>query len=132
MCTTFSAPAHLPVAMSWTDAKQTLNPLAPMAERRFIMDAQATLSSALDTVDRRILDVIQAAVPLVEEPFAAIGREIGLSDSEVLARIASMKAPGRQAIRQISAIFDSRSLGYESTLVAARIDDDRLDEAAAV
>ena len=35
-------------------------------------------------------------------------------------------------VRQISAIFDTRALGYESTLVAARYPEDRLFEAAAI
>jgi DNA-binding Lrp family transcriptional regulator len=35
-------------------------------------------------------------------------------------------------IRQISAIFDTRSLGYASSLVAAQIDPSRVDEAAAI
>ena len=35
-------------------------------------------------------------------------------------------------LRQLSAIFDTRALGYGSSLVAAQIDPDRVDEAAAV
>ena len=35
-------------------------------------------------------------------------------------------------LRQLSAIFDTRALGYGSSLVAAKIDPDRIDEAAAV
>ena len=35
-------------------------------------------------------------------------------------------------LRQLSAIFDTRALGYSSALVAATIDPDRIDEAAAI
>ena len=35
-------------------------------------------------------------------------------------------------LRQLSAIFDTRALGYGSALVAAKVDPDRVDEAAAV
>ena len=35
-------------------------------------------------------------------------------------------------LRQLSAIFDTRALGYSSSLVAAKVDPDRIDEAAAV
>ena len=35
-------------------------------------------------------------------------------------------------LRQLSAIFDTRALGYSSALVAAKIDPDRIDEAAAI
>jgi DNA-binding Lrp family transcriptional regulator len=53
-----------------------------------------------------------------------------LSEGEVMDRIARLKQ--RKIIRQISAIFDTRSLGYKSSLVAMRIPPDRLDEAAQV
>ena len=35
-------------------------------------------------------------------------------------------------LRQLSAIFDTRALGYTSALIAAKIDPDRVDEAAAI
>ena len=35
-------------------------------------------------------------------------------------------------LRQLSAIFDTRALGYSSALVAAKIDPDHIDEAAAI
>ena len=46
------------------------------------------------------------------------------------ARVARVKELG--VLRQLSAIFDTRALGYGSALVAAKIDPDRVDEAAAV
>jgi DNA-binding Lrp family transcriptional regulator len=48
----------------------------------------------------------------------------------VLDRVARVKELG--VLRQLSAIFDTRALGYSSALVAAKIDPDRVDEAAAV
>ena len=45
-------------------------------------------------------------------------------------RVARVKELG--VLRQLSAIFDTRALGYGSALVAAKIDPDRVDEAAAV
>ena len=35
-------------------------------------------------------------------------------------------------LRQLSAIFDTRALGYTSALVAAKVDPDHIDEAAAI
>jgi DNA-binding Lrp family transcriptional regulator len=82
----------------------------------------------MDTIDKDILNFIQREFPLVREPFDAIGREVGLAGDEVIRRIESLKR-GR-VIRQISAIFDTRVLGYQSSLVAARIPKDRLNEGA--
>jgi DNA-binding Lrp family transcriptional regulator len=87
----------------------------------------------LDIVDRRILDLLQAEVPLTPHPFALIGQRAGgVDEREVLERITRLKAGPRRIIRQISAIFDSAALGYQGSLVAAKIDPARLDDAAAV
>src|SRR5437667_89343 len=53
----------------------------------------------------------------------------GRSDDEVMTRIRRMKA---DVIRQVSAIFDSRSLGYKSTLVAMKFPPDDIDRGAAI
>jgi DNA-binding Lrp family transcriptional regulator len=83
-----------------------------------------------DREDGRLLNALQAGLPLARRPFADIGRDLGMAEDEVIARTARLKE-GR-VIRQISAIFDTRALGYTSSLVAARFPDDRLFEAAKV
>ena len=82
----------------------------------------------MDSTDREILNQIQREVPLEREPFEAIGRDLGIAGDEVIRRIETLKR-GR-VIRQISAIFDTRVLGYESSLVAARIQAHKLGEGA--
>ncbi len=82
----------------------------------------------MDTVDKDILNFIQREFPLVREPYEAIGREVGVAGDEVIRRIEALKRG--KVIRQISAIFDTRVLGYQSTLVAARIPKDKLSEGA--
>ncbi len=90
------------------------------------------MARTLDSLDTRLLNLIQTEVPLVERPFADLGRSLGVDEGEVLRRIGQLKSPPRPVIRQISAIFDSKALGYQSTLVAGRIDDSRLEQAAAI
>lgn len=90
------------------------------------------MARQLDETDRRLLQVLQEEVPLVGRPYAAIAERLGLSPSEVLARVAMLKSRPHNVIRQISAIFDSRALGYQSTLVAARVDEDHLCRAVDV
>lgn len=82
----------------------------------------------MDTVDKEILNLIQRKFPLVREPYDAIGREVGVAGDEVIRRIEALKRG--KVIRQISAIFDTRVLGYHSTLVAARIPKGKLSEGA--
>jgi DNA-binding Lrp family transcriptional regulator len=84
----------------------------------------------LDDIDRELLNALQWDFPVVAAPYAALGERLGISEAEVLRRTRRVKESG--VLRQLSAIFDTRALGYSSALVAARIDADHIDEAAAV
>jgi DNA-binding Lrp family transcriptional regulator len=79
----------------------------------------------LDALDRQLLDVIQSGFPLVSRPYAKVGAELGLTESETLARVRRLKQLG--VIRRLGASFNSRGLGWTSTLCAARVPEDRLD-----
>ena len=71
----------------------------------------------LDAHDRRILGIIQSGFPLESRPYAAIGREVGLPEEEVFARVRDLKA--RKIIRRLGANFQSAKLGFRSTRSAA-------------
>ncbi|HZT43459.1 MAG TPA: AsnC family transcriptional regulator [Chthonomonadaceae bacterium] len=90
---------------------------------------QETHPVALDAIDKQLLNLLQNGVPLVERPWDAYGADLGISGEEVMERIRRMRA---DVIRQISAIFDSRSLGYKSTLVAMQFSPEEIDRAAAI
>jgi DNA-binding Lrp family transcriptional regulator len=83
-----------------------------------------------DPVDIKLLEQLQVAIPITERPFRQLGRQVGAAEEQVLERIRRLKA--ENIIRQIGAIFDTRSLGYESSLVAARVDSSRVDAVAAI
>lgn len=84
----------------------------------------------LDDLDRRLLNRIQEDFPLVERPCAALGETLGAGEEEVLGRIARLRR--ERVVRQISAIFDTRALGYHSTLVAMQFSPERLEQGAAL
>jgi DNA-binding Lrp family transcriptional regulator len=84
----------------------------------------------MDVRDRELLDTLQNDLPLVERPFAALAEKVDMPEAEVLERIEHLRA--EHIVRQLSAIFDTRRLGYQSSLVAARSRDGRTDETAAV
>ena len=88
------------------------------------------MSAVSDSLDASLLGLLQEAVPFCERPFAELGARCGLSEEETIARITRLKQ--ERIIRQISAIFDTRSLGYASSLVAAKVAPERVDEAAAI
>jgi len=85
----------------------------------------------LDPIDARLLDRLQEGVPLVRRPFARIASDLAMQEADVIERVAQLRHGQGAVIRQISAIFDSRALGYESCLVAAKVDESSIDTAAA-
>jgi siroheme decarboxylase len=82
-------------------------------------------------IDKQLLNLVQKEVPLSPQPFAEVAAQLGISEDEVLTRLGRWRDE-EKVIRQISAIFDTRKLGYRSMLVAQRIPADRIDEAAAI
>jgi DNA-binding Lrp family transcriptional regulator len=85
--------------------------------------------SELDALGRSLLERLQAQFRLVPRPFAALAHSLNLEETEVLVRIQRLKAAGM--IREISAIFDTRRLGYQTTLVAFHVGTSDLEEVAA-
>jgi len=84
----------------------------------------------LDDDDRRLLNLLQSRFPLAERPFAAVAREAGWTEDEVMGR--TERLIGDRIIREITPIFDTPALGYESMLVAARVDGENPHRAAAI
>lgn len=82
----------------------------------------------LELAERKLLNIIQSAFPLVEEPYKAIGEQLDMSEAQVMESIARLKR--QNVIREINAIFDTRRLGYTSSLVAMRFPPERLHRGA--
>ena len=85
-----------------------------------------TQNESLDDLDRAILNEIQSNFPIESRPYAKVGSRVGASEAEVLARVMAMVEAG--VIRRLGANFTSRKLGYTSTLCAARVPEDKLDQ----
>jgi DNA-binding Lrp family transcriptional regulator len=82
----------------------------------------------MDKLDKEILNEIQWTFPLIPKPYKNMAKKFGISDKEMMQRLSTLKEAG--IIRQISAIFDTRKLGYKSALVAMAIESDKLDHVA--
>jgi DNA-binding Lrp family transcriptional regulator len=78
----------------------------------------------MDEADRKILNILQQDFPVEAEPFKRIGEKVSLSEEEVLKRIEKLKDEG--IIRRIGAVFDTKKLGYVSTLCAAEVPDENI------
>ena len=49
---------------------------------------------SIDETDRRILTATQGGLPLAPRPFAVVGSWIGLTEAEVIARVAALQEKG--------------------------------------
>ncbi len=85
----------------------------------------------MDRTDKHLLDAIQNGVPLCARPFAHLAAGLNTTENDVIARLRILHNENH-VIRQISAVFDSNALGYESSLIAAHCTPEKLDTAAAV
>jgi DNA-binding Lrp family transcriptional regulator len=75
---------------------------------------------ALDELDRKLLNLMQGSFPLEPRPYAAVAREAGIREEQVLERVQRLLE--ERIIRQVTPIYDTRALGYSSMLVAAKVD----------
>ena len=82
----------------------------------------------MDKLDTEILNEIQWTFPLVAKPFDEMAKKFEIPSDEVKNRLIQLKRKG--VLRQLSAIFDTRKLGYTSSLVAMEIEPDKLEYVA--
>jgi DNA-binding Lrp family transcriptional regulator len=62
-----------------------------------------------DDIDRKLIAITQAGLPLVETPYAALANELQIEEAEVLARMQRLLDEG--AIRRIGAIPNHYAVG---------------------
>ncbi len=86
------------------------------------------LLSSLGESDKELLNEIQWTFPLVTRPFDAIAKKFDTTPEIIKDTLKNLKEIG--VLRQLSAIFDTRKLGYTSSLVAMEIEHDELDHVA--
>lgn len=75
-------------------------------------------TEAKEIKHKKVLNIIQADFPFEWRPFKKIAEMVSMQEEEVLQIV--KESFERRIIRQICPIFDTRSLGYKSMLVAAR------------
>ena len=77
-----------------------------------------------------LLSLIQKEFPIVKKPFLEIANKLGVSEDKVLAELKKLKQ--NSVIRQISPIYDTKKMGYESSLVAFVVDEKNIDKAVEI
>lgn len=80
----------------------------------------------LDEIHKAILNRIQSNFPIDSHPYRVIARELDLEESEVIQRVTQMKSSG--IIRRIGGNFVPHKVGFVSTLCAAKVPENKIDE----
>lgn len=83
------------------------------------------MTISLETFDKELLNEIQWRFPLVSKPYHELAKNFDVPVEKIMERLAHLKSQG--ILRQLSAIFDTRKLGYKSSLVAMRVAGDKLE-----
>lgn len=81
-------------------------------------------------MENELLFEMQNAFPMIERPFKAVAEKLNTTEEKVLSLVQKLKDD--KIIRQTSAIFDTKRLGYKSSLVAFKVDEDKIDQAAEI
>ena len=97
----------------------------PQSKARSRKDGSAI---PLDDTDKRLMNLLQSSFQLVREPFVPIAEEAGITVEETLER--TQRLLDGRIIREITPIFDTRALGFDSMLVAAKVDAENPHRAA--
>lgn len=84
------------------------------------------MSYQLDNIDKKILDIIQTNFPISPRPYKIIGDEVGICEEEALKKVVNLKEQG--IIRRLGANFQSKKLGFRSTLCAAKVPAEKLEK----
>jgi siroheme decarboxylase len=85
------------------------------------------MSAPIDAIDREIVRVTQAGLPLCARPYHAVAERLGLDAEEVMARMRRMLAAG--IIRRIGAVPNHYRLGYRANGMSVwDVPDERVSE----
>jgi DNA-binding Lrp family transcriptional regulator len=84
----------------------------------------------MDSTDKNLINRVQSNFPITSRPYRQLAEELGISEQEVIDRLAKLKQRG--IIRRFGAVFDSQKLGFTSTLAAISVPPERVDEVAAI
>jgi len=83
-----------------------------------------------DEMENELLYEMQNAFPMTRRPFQAVAEKLGTTEEEILTMVRKLKE--EKIIRQTSAIFDTKRLGYTSSLVAFKVPEAQIENAAGI
>lgn len=84
---------------------------------------------ALDSTDRRLINLLQRGIPLTPRPYLEAARAVGTTEEDVIRRLRRLLDEG--GLTRLGAILNAPQLGGERTLAAVAAPPERLEEVIA-
>ncbi|KJU85041.1 AsnC family transcriptional regulator [Candidatus Magnetobacterium bavaricum] len=81
-------------------------------------------------MDIQVIKTLEEGIPLVTEPFKEMAQGLGITEAEFIDTLRRLKTD--RIVRQISPIYETRMLGYKSSLVAFKAEENQIEHAAGV
>jgi DNA-binding Lrp family transcriptional regulator len=82
----------------------------------------------MDEIDRLVVNTLQDGFPVCERPFRAAADGLGISETELIARVDALLADG--TLTRFGPLFDAEKLGGAFTLAAMAVPEERFGEVA--
>lgn len=81
----------------------------------------------IDSLDKRIIMKLQEDIPIVEEPYKVLAKELGIEEDELITRIKSYHESG--ILKRIAAVLYHREAGFKSNaMVVWKVPEASVDE----
>jgi len=78
----------------------------------------------MDSTDRALLNAIQNHFPITVHPYKVLSETVGTTEEDAFKRIQNLRQEG--IIRRLGGVFDSRRLGYYSTLCTGKVPEEKI------
>ncbi len=91
--------------------------------------ARANDATALDEIDRAIVNALQGGFPISDRPYAEAAATLDLSEQELIDRLAALLARG--ALTRFGPLYNAERMGGALTLAAMSVPEESFDDVAA-
>lgn len=79
----------------------------------------------MDSLDRKIINLLQKGFPLSEQPYLEVAEQLGIEESVLIQRLSGLLE--NKTLSRFGPMYDAQKLGGAFSLVAIRVPDDDYD-----
>ena len=80
----------------------------------------------MDSLDRKIINLLQTGFPLSEEPYLEVAQEMGIEEQELLDRLSNLL--DENILSRFGPMYDAQKFGGAFSLVAVRVPEEDFDK----